>query len=79
MKTFGYENFNKRAGFFAVGMFSLILAITNVIDPPGSRPSGGRWGWLFGQLWDWFGAYGGFYYWAMWAAICLICFLRTKK
>ena len=80
MKDFlGYQNFNKRNGYLAIGLCFLVLGITNLLAPPTERPTGGRWGWFLGLLWDWLGAFGGFYYWTMLAAICFICFLRTKK
>jgi hypothetical protein len=79
MNNFGYQNFSKKAGFLALGICLLIVAISNLIDPPAARPSGGRWGWLFGLLWDWFGAFGGFYYFLTLSVIFFLFYFKAKK
>ena len=80
MKDFlGYQNFNKRNGYLAVSLITFIGAITNLFAPPTVRPTGGRWGWLDGLLWDWFGTFGEFYFSFVLTVIFFICFLRTKK
>jgi hypothetical protein len=76
---FDYRFFSKRNGFFAVGLCCLVLAVYNFLAPPQFRPSGGRWGWLFGFLWDYFGDLGGFYYWLMMCGICFVFALVSKK
>ena len=49
----------KQSGALAIGLCCLVLAVYNFLTPPQFRPSGGRWGWLFGFLWDYFGDLGG--------------------
>lgn len=76
---FNYQNFNKKNGFLAICLCFSVLAVTNLLDPPTERPTDGRWGWLFGQIWDWFGMYGAFYYWTFLSIVCFVFFLRIKK
>ena len=76
---FGYQNFNKKNGFLAVSLIVLIAAITSLLDPPALRPAGGRWGWLLGLLWDWFGIYGEFYFFLALSTVIFTFYLRTKK
>ncbi len=73
------DKFSKKNGFLAMTLVCLILAMHSLLDPPLARPSGGRWGWFFGNLWDYLGAYGGFYYWLLLTIIFLSLFFRSKK
>lgn len=42
-------------GYLAVSLICLIVAISQTIAPYPTRPSGGRWDWLSGLLWDFSG------------------------
>jgi len=79
MKTLDNENFNRRNGYLAVSLCFLVMSVSCFLSPPEMRPSGGRWGWLFGLLWDHLGRLGEFYYWLALTVVCFACFLRTKE
>ena len=79
MKNIDSEIFIKKNGYLATSLWFLIMVIVSFLDPPHTRPSGGRWGWFSGLLWDFFGVFDGFYFWLIAAGLCFICFVRTKK
>lgn len=70
---------NKKTGVLVLFFWCFILTISNFVDPPTTRPSGGRWGWFSGFLWDSFGTFGEFYYWLLMSFIFLISFFMIKK
>jgi hypothetical protein len=71
--------FDKRQAYLALAICFAIIAIYNFVDPPLSRPAGGRWSGFFAAIWDIFGANGIQGYWLLCAATFFACYLGDKK